>query len=159
MVYELHTLAAPAALGTGGKLLGSLGAGSVAIALLVYLIFGVKGKGDAKIKSWRKAFGIAFLFASACVSAGQMWTIVPDVGGTTGGALADGLTGAGLGDVKIAGIALICTVLIMVIPMKPAGGAWAGVLMSGLFTAAGAIWALPPTLLTNILSSLINRLG
>lgn len=158
VLNNLHTVAAPQ-LGTGGKLFGTVGMAAISIGLIVLLIGGIIGKGNLKIKSWKVALFLGFLFVAACTATGQMWTVVPEVGSSTGQALSDGLSNAGIGDVGLAGVCIIFVILINVLDMNPAGGAWAGVFMSGMFTAAGGIWTLPATLLASVLGSLVAQLG
>jgi hypothetical protein len=144
-------------LGTGGKLLGSVGTGSVAIALTLLLILGVRGKGAIKL-SPTGAFITGFIAPAAYVSAGQMWTVVPESGQALGESMAVGLSDAGLGDVRIAGIALLGTLLLLLIKVTPAGGAWGGLFLSSVFTVAGGIWATMPAILTSLTQSVIERL-
>ncbi|MFB7836087.1 hypothetical protein [Streptomyces sp. NPDC056056] len=158
MVHNLHTISAPQ-LSTGGKLLGTFGMGAISIGILILLIGGIAGKGNIKIKSWKAALFIGFLFVAACTATGQMWTIVPEVGASTGQALSDGFSNAGIGDVGLGGLCIIVVILINVMKMAPAGGAWAGIFMSGMFTAAGGIWTVPATLLASVLASIVAKLG
>lgn len=156
----LMTIAAPTGtpLGTGGKLLGSVGAGAVAIALFVLLVFGIRGKGMITLKS-RGAFVVGFLAIAACTTAGQVWTLVPDAGASLGESIRASLSGAGFGEVGMGGICLIATILALVINITPALGGWAGLILSSFFTAAGGIWMAAPLILTTTLTNLLAKVS
>lgn len=157
---QLMTIAAPTGtpLGTGDKLLGSVGAGAVAFALFVLLIFGIRGKGTVTLKT-RGAFVVAFLAVAACTTAGQVWTLVPDSGASLGESIQASLSGAGLGEWGMGGVSLVATILALVINLTPAVAGWAGLILSSFFSAAGGIWMVVPLVLTTVLTNLLAKVS
>ncbi|MFJ9580774.1 hypothetical protein ACIRQF_30840 [Streptomyces sp. NPDC101191] len=152
-------LAAPAAqIGTSGKILAGVGSGAIAVALLLILILGVKGKGGRKLNSGQ-AFWLAFFFVALCTVTGAAWNILPDTIGIAGEGAADGLSGAGLGQFGVAGVALIVLVLYLYLSISPALGAWMGLVLSGLCTAAGGIAAILPTIIASIARAILIKTG
>lgn len=134
-----HTIAA----GSTG-VFGSLGAGGIALALLTFLILGVRGKGRIALGG-TAATVVAFLFGTACHTAGELWSHPERF-------TAQGLTGLGVGtgagvfgDVQIGAVALILLIVMLAAPLTGKLGAIVGIIAGFVWPAAGdgSIWAAP----------------
>lgn len=127
-----------------GAAFGALGAGGVALALTVFLIFGVKGQGKVKLKE-NPALICAFIAGTAFSAAGQIWV-------NPGRITRQGLTGLGVGtgsgpfgNVGMGAVALILLALMLCWKLNPLRGAILGLIASIVWPLAGTatVWALP----------------
>lgn len=145
---QAATLAAPAI--EGGRILGSVGSGGLALALTGVLISGIrdpKGSGGKAGKIRRRltstqatVLGVA---AGTCyAAAGSIWTASGDLSAALAGIFTSGAFGtAGLGAVS----ALLAG-LMYFREMRPGAAAVTGVLAAGVWAQAGGIWGLPEAL-------------
>ena len=130
-----------------GAAFGALGAGGLALALTVLLVFGVMGKGKVKLKD-NPATICGFLATTAFASAGKIWANPEKIA-------SQGLTGLGVGtgtgpfgNVGIGAVALILLILILCWQMTPKRGACLGMIAGIVWPAAGTgtVWAMPAEL-------------
>lgn len=142
--------AAPAS--TGGQLLGSLGAGGLALALTVLLILGIKGKGKRKLSS-TAAMVIAFVAGTMYAGAGGIWAWPAQL-------ISQGLLGVGVGrgdgpfgEVGMGAIATIIAVVIWFAGLRPARSAIVGIIAATVWAAAGGIWIVPSEVVATVATS------
>lgn len=139
----MHVIAAPT---SGGAVLGSLGAGGIALALTVLLILGVRGRGRIKLTTGR-AGTVAFLAGTSYVAAGKIWANAEKVVG-------QGLTGFGVGSdgpfghVGIGAVALLLLIFMLAAPLTPVRAAALALLAAFVWPATGdgTLWAVPSQL-------------
>lgn len=148
MIEHIETAQTIAAGGiTGGKLLGSVGAGGLAIGLTTVMVAGIKepkkgGKVRRKLASPEAAMvGVA---AGTCyMAAGSIWTAGEDLSN----AFSSIFTGGAFGTAGMGGVSLLLAALLYFREMRPGFAAFTGVLAAGVWAQAGGIWGLPESLI------------
>ncbi|MGA5472546.1 hypothetical protein ACPCUK_27705 [Streptomyces arboris] len=136
----MHVIAAPT---SGGAVLGTLGAGGIALALTLLLVLGVRGRGRIKFGAG-KAGVCAFIAGTSWVAAGKIWENAERV-------VAQGLTGLGVGsngpfgEVGIGAAALILLIIMLAAPLNAVRAAVVALLAALVWPAAGdgTLWAVP----------------
>jgi hypothetical protein len=156
-------LAAPAAVGIeGGKILGSVGAGGIALVLTLILWTGIrdpkgggggggqKGEGGGGKKSRiRKRLtsdqaqwtGVAA--GTFYMVAGSIWV----VGKNLSDAFASVFTGGGFGTAGLGAVSLLLACLMYFRELSPGKAAVTGIIAAGVWAQAGGIWGLPQALI------------
>jgi hypothetical protein len=133
---------------------GGLGAGGLALAVVVFLILGVRGKGRVKLTASPATY-VAFVAATAASAAGQMWANPQKVvgQGLMGLGVGQG-TGGPFGDVQLGAVALLLLVVFLTMALTPAAGAVIGGIAGFVFPATGdgTVWAIPCGLAQAVLS-------
>ncbi|MEV7417725.1 hypothetical protein [Streptomyces sp. NPDC089919] len=161
-IETLHVIAAEQTAGEGfsigGALLGSVGAGGLALAGTASLIGGIKepkakaggdGAGGAKKGKIRRkltspeATGLGLATGTCWMAAGSMWT----VGGQVSNAFAQTFTSGGFGTVGMGGVSLLLAAFMYFREPRPATAALTGLVTAGVWAQAGGIWGLPQALL------------
>ena len=159
-MFTQFIAAAPAISVEGGRILGSVGAGGIAIALTVILVAGIRepkggggagpgGGGGGKKGRIRKRLtsdqaqwtGVAA--GTFYMTAGSIWT----VGKNLSDAFATVFTGGGFGAAGMGGVSLLLAALMYFRELAPAKAAFVGVLAAGVWAQAGGIWGLPQALI------------
>lgn len=153
--------AAPAAAGIeGGKILGSVGAGGIALVLTLILWTGIrepkgggggpKGEGGGGKKSRiRKRLtsdqaqwtGVAA--GTFYMVAGSIWV----VGENLSNAFASVFTGGGFGTAGLGAVSLLLAALMYFRELSPGKAAVTGIIAAGVWAQAGGIWGLPQALI------------
>lgn len=152
--------AAPAISVTGGKILGTVGAGGIATALTLVLVAGIRepkggggdgpgGKGGGKKGRIRKRLtsdqaqwtGVAA--GTFYMVAGSIWT----VGKNLSDAFATVFTGGGFGTAGMGAVSLLLAALMYFRELPPGKAAFTGILAAGVWAQAGGIWGLPQALI------------
>ncbi|MFJ8844326.1 hypothetical protein ACIRFF_15640 [Streptomyces cyaneofuscatus] len=136
----MHVIAAPS---SGGAVLGSLGAGGIALALTLLLVLGVRGRGRIRFGAG-KAGICAFLAGTSYFAAGKIWADAERV-------VDQGLTGLGVGtngpfgEVGIGAAALILLIIMLAAPLNAVRAAVVALLAAFVWPAAGdgSLWAVP----------------
>lgn len=156
-------MAAPAAaVGIeGGKILGSVGAGGIAIVLTLILWTGIrdpkggggggpKGEGGGGKKSRiRKrltsdqALWVGMTAGTFYMVAGSIWVI----GKNLSDAFASVFTGGGFGTAGLGAVSLILACLMYFRELSPGKAAITGIIAAGVWAQAGGIWGLPQALI------------
>lgn len=156
-------MAAPAAaVGIeGGKILGSVGAGGIAIVLTLILWTGIrdpkggggggpKGEGGGGKKSRiRKrltsdqALWVGVAAGTFYMVAGSIWVI----GKNLSDAFASVFTGGGFGTAGLGAVSLILACLMYFRELSPGKAAITGIIAAGVWAQAGGIWGLPQALI------------
>lgn len=154
--------AAPAVTVEGGRILGTVGAGGIALALTVILIAGIRegkgapaaagpggGAGGGKKGRIRKRLtsdqaqwtGVAA--GTFYMAAGSIWTI----GRNLSDAYAGIVTNGGWGQAGMGAASLVLAALMYFRELAPAKAAFIGVVAAGVWAQAGGIWGLPQALI------------
>ncbi|NUS83685.1 MAG: hypothetical protein HOY75_13295 [Streptomyces sp.] len=152
--------AAPAVSVEGGKILGSIGAGGIALALTLILWVGIrepKGGGGGKDGSGgggkksriRKRLtsdqaqwtGVAA--GTFYMVAGSIWV----VGKNLSDAFASVFTGGGFGTAGMGAVSLLLASLMYFRELSPGKAAFTGIIAAGVWAQAGGIWGLPQALI------------
>lgn len=155
-------LAAPAVSVEGGRILGSVGAGGIALALTVILLAGIRepkgapasaGPGGAggggkkgrirKRLTSDQAQWTGIAAGTFYMVAGSIWT----VGKNLSDAFASVFTGGGFGSAGMGAVALLLAALMYFREMAPGKAACTGILAAGVWAQAGGIWGLPQALI------------
>lgn len=155
--------AAPAAVGIeGGKILGSVGAGGIALVLTAILWTGIrepkggggdgpggKGGGGGKKSRIRKrltsdqAQWVGVAAGTFYMVAGSIWV----VGKNLSDAFASVFTGGGFGTAGMGAVSLLLASIMYFRELSPGKAAFTGVLAAGVWAQAGGIWGLPQALI------------
>jgi hypothetical protein len=161
-VYSSIMTAAPAAVGIeGGKILGSVGAGGIALVLTLILWTGIrdpkgsggggpKGDGGGGKKSRiRKrltsdqAQWVGVAAGTFYMVAGSIWV----VGKNLSDAFASVFTGGGFGTAGLGAVSLLLACLMYFRELSPGKAALTGIIAAGVWAQAGGIWGLPQALI------------
>lgn len=154
---------APAVAIDGGRILGTVGAGGIALALTAALVAGTRGgggsgaaaaagalpSGGGKKSRIRKKLtpdqaqwtGVAA--GTFYMTAGSIWTI----GGQVSDAFSQVFTGGGFGSAGTGAVALILGGTMYFREFSPGKSALLGILAAGVWATAGGIWGLPQALI------------
>ncbi|WP_020116801.1 hypothetical protein [Streptomyces canus] len=163
----MHTsiIAAPAAaVGIeGGKILGSVGAGGIALVLTLILWTGIRdpkggggagpaaagGGGGGKKSRIRKrltsdqAQWVGVAAGTFYMVAGSIWV----VGRNLSDAFASVFTGGGFGTAGLGAVSLLLACLMYFRELSPGKAALTGIIAAGVWAQAGGIWGLPQALI------------
>ncbi|MFE3031555.1 hypothetical protein ACFXKY_07890 [Streptomyces canus] len=156
-------MAAPAAaVGIeGGKILGSVGAGGIALVLTLILWTGIRdpkggaggkggdGGGGGKKSRIRKrltsdqAQWVGVAAGTFYMVAGSIWV----VGKNLSDAFASVFTGGGFGTAGLGAVSLLLACLMYFRELSPGKAAVTGIIAAGVWAQAGGIWGLPQALI------------
>jgi hypothetical protein len=162
-VFTQFTAATPGVTIEGGRILGSVGAGGLALALTVILIAGIRepkgaaaaaGPGGASAGGGKKGrirrkltsdqaqwTGIAA--GTLYMVAGSIWTI----GKNLSDAYAGIVTNGGWGQAGMGAASLVLGALMYFRELAPGKAAFIGIVAAGVWAQAGGIWGLPQVLI------------
>jgi hypothetical protein len=160
-VYTHIMAAAPSISVDGGKILGTIGAGGIALVLTAVLWFGIrepKGGGGGGLKGEggggkrsriRKRLtsdqaqwtGVAA--GTFYMVAGSIWT----VGENLSNAFASVFTGGGFGTAGMGAVSLLLAALMYFRELSSGKAAFTGIIAAGVWANAGGIWGLPEALI------------
>lgn len=137
MFEHIETAQALAAGIEGGKILGSVGSGGLAIGLTAVLIAGIrepKKGGKVRRKLTPTEASVVGIAAGTCyMAAGSIWTTGKDLSEAFAGIFTDGDFGAtGMG-----GVALFLGALLYFREMRPGFAAVTGIVTAGVWAQAG----------------------
>ncbi len=150
--------AAPGISVTGGRILGTVGAGGIATALTLILVAGIRdpkggggsgpGGGGKKGKIRKKLTSDQAQWTGVAAGtfymvAGSVWT----VGKNLSDAFATVFTGGGFGTAGMGAVSLLLAALMYFREMAPGKAAFTGILAAGVWAQAGGIWGLPQALI------------
>ncbi|RYJ26456.1 hypothetical protein CU044_3749 [Streptomyces sp. L-9-10] len=150
--------AAPAISIEGGRILGSVGSGGIAIALTGVLIAGIKepkggaaAPGGAPSKKGRirkkltpdQAQWTGVAAGTFYMAAGSIWT----VGGQVSDAFATVFTSGGFGTAGLGSVSALLAAVMYFREMTPGKSAFTGILSAGVWASAGGIWGIPQALI------------
>jgi hypothetical protein len=164
-VYEhvQYVEMAAEAFNMGGRILGSVGAGGLATALTVGMVAGIKepkaaegGKKTGKMRrrmSSDEAAITGLIAGTLYIVAGSIWT----VGNEISRGFASIFTDGGFGNAGLGGVSLILTAYLYFRAPRPGWSAFLGILMAGVYAAAGGLWGLPQFLVL-LLADKLNLL-
>ncbi|MGW1980823.1 hypothetical protein [Streptomyces sp. NPDC001889] len=149
MIEHIETVmaiaAAPAADSgvTGGKVLGSIGTGGLALVMTGVLVGGIREpKGTSKIR-YRLTSTQASLIGCAAgtcyAAAGSIWTASGDLST----AFASIFTGGAFGTAGLGAVSALLAALLYFREMAPGRAALVSILAAGVWAQAGGIWGLP----------------
>lgn len=149
--------AAPAITVEGGKILGTVGAGSIATVLTLIMWIGIrepKGGGGADGGAGKKSrirkrltsdqaqwTGVAA--GTFYMVAGSIWTVGKDLST----AFASVFTNGGFGAAGLGGVSLLLAALMYFRELAPGKAAATGIIAAGVWAQAGGIWGLPQALI------------
>jgi hypothetical protein len=162
-VFTQFNAAAPAVTVEGGRILGTVGAGGIALALTVILIAGIRdpkgapaaaGPGGATSGGGKKGrirkkltsdqaqwTGVAA--GTFYMAAGSIWTI----GRNLSDAYAGIVTNGGWGNAGMGAASLVLAALMYFRELAPGKAALCGIVAAGVWAQAGGIWGLPQALI------------
>jgi hypothetical protein len=160
-VFTQFIAAAPAVTVENGRILGSVGAGGIALALTVILIAGIrdpkgapaaagaapsgggkKGRIRKKLTSDQAQWtGVAA--GTFYMAAGSIWTI----GRNLSDAYAGIVTNGGWGNAGMGAASLVLAALMYFRELAPGKAALCGIVAAGVWAQAGGIWGLPQALI------------
>ncbi|RMI44461.1 hypothetical protein EBN88_05310 [Streptomyces triticirhizae] len=160
MEILLAAPAAPVAPPTiGGKILGTVGAGGIALALTAALVAGIrqpkaggggKGEGGGGARTALRhrltsdqALWTAFCAGTLYAAAGAFWSAPEQVSMS----LAQVITDGGFGSAGLGGVALLCGIWVALRKLAPWKAAFMGIFMATIWAAAGGIWGIPKYLI------------
>lgn len=155
--------AAPAVSIEGGKIIGSVGAGGIALVLTLILWIGIRdpkgggggapkgdgGGGGGKKSRIRKRLtsdqaqwtGVAA--GTFYMVAGSIWV----VGENLSDAFASVFTGGGFGTAGMGAVSLLLASIMYFRELSPGKAAVTGIIAAGVWAQAGGIWGLPQALI------------
>jgi hypothetical protein len=162
-MFEHVIAAAPAIAVDGGRILGSVGSGGIAMALTAILVAGIRepkgggggaapgkggGGGGKKSRIRRRltsdqAQWTGVIAGTLYMAAGSIWTI----GKNLSDAYAGLITNGGWGQAGMGAAALILAAIMYFIELAPGKAAITGILAAGVWAQAGGIWGLPQALI------------
>ncbi|MFI5755642.1 hypothetical protein [Streptomyces sp. NPDC051569] len=156
---EFIVTAAPISI-DAGRVLGTVGAGGIAIALTGAMIAGIrepkgaaaaaggapsggkKGKIRKKMTSDQAQWtGVAA--GTFYMTAGSIWT----VGGQLSDAFSSLFTSGGFGDAGTGAVAGLLALIMYFREMTPGKSAFTGIIAAGVWATAGGIWGIPQALI------------
>ncbi|MGV9987747.1 hypothetical protein [Streptomyces olivaceus] len=158
-MLQQYLAAAPAISVEGGKILGSVGAGGIALALTAVLVAGIRepksagggpgGSGGGKKGRIRKKLssdqaqwtGVAA--GTFYMAAGSIWTVGENVSDAFSGMF----TGGGFGTAGTGSVALLLAAIMYFRELSPGKAALTGIVAAGVWASAGGIWGLPEALI------------
>ena len=160
-MYTHIMSAAPAITVEGGKILGTIGAGGIALVLTLILWIGIRdpkgggggpkgdGGGGGKKSRIRKRLtsdqaqwtGVAA--GTFYMVAGSIWV----VGENLSDAFASVFTGGGFGTAGLGAVSLLLASLMYFRELSPGKAAVTGIIAAGVWAQAGGIWGLPQALI------------
>lgn len=162
-MFTQFIAAAPEVSVEGGKILGSVGAGGIALALTVILVAGIRGSkgaapadggkggggGGGKKGRIRKRLtsdqaqwtGVAA--GTFYMTAGSIWTI----GRNLSDAYAGVVTNGGWGQAGMGAASLVLAAIMYFRELAPGKAAFIGIVAAGVWAQAGGIWGLPQALI------------
>ncbi|TXS78679.1 hypothetical protein [Streptomyces sp. sk2.1] len=147
MLEHIETAQALAAGIEGGKILGSVGSGGLAIGLTAVLVTGIRepkkgGKVRRKL-SPTEASVVGVTAGTAYMAAGSIWTTGKDLSEAFSAMFTQGDFGsAGLG-----GVSLFLAAIMYFREMRPGFAALTGIVAAGVWSQAGGIWGLPESVI------------
>jgi hypothetical protein len=162
-VFTSIITAAPAAVGIeSGKILGSVGAGGIALVLTAILWTGIRdpkgggggpkgdgGGGGGKKSRIRKrltsdqAQWVGVAAGTFYMVAGSIWV----VGKNLSDAFASVFTGGGFGTAGLGAVSLLLASIMYFRELSPGKAAFTGIITAGVWAQAGGIWGLPQALI------------
>jgi hypothetical protein len=147
----MRTLAAaPAASGlTASHILGTVGAGGAALAVTVFLILGIRGKGRHRL-THEQAGLLGFIAGTLYSVAGQFWTAPGQLTTSIAGSIV-GPAGV-FGDAGQGAVALVITAWFFLGKPRPLKGGIQGIAAATIFGTAGGIWAIFPAMVLTVLA-------
>lgn len=161
---DLAVTTAPAISVEGGRILGSVGAGGVAVALTVGMIAGIRepkasggpahgapaggGGGGRKGKirkrlSSSQAQWMGVTAGTFYMAAGAFWT----TGGQLSQAYAQVITGGGFGTAGLGAASLVLALIFYFRELPPGVAAFTGIIAAGVWAQAGGVWGIPQALI------------
>lgn len=131
----------------GGKILGSVGSGGLAIGLTAVLVAGIRepkkgGKVRRKL-SPTEASVVGVTAGTAYMAAGSIWT----AGGDLSNAFSSVFTDGNFGVTGMGGVSLLLAALLYFREMRPGFAALTGIVAAGVWAQAGGIWGLPESVI------------
>jgi hypothetical protein len=133
-----------------GEYIGSLGAGGLAVVMLLLLILGTRDKAKHKLKPLT-ALIWGFVAMTVWIGAGGIWSYPSDV---LRDALAQATALGVIGTVGAGAIALATLGIVWFVDLKPRAEAIMGMIMGVTWAAAGGIWGVPVLIVAQITSGL-----
>ncbi|MFI2078549.1 hypothetical protein [Streptomyces triculaminicus] len=135
----------------GGRLLGSVGSGGVALALTGVLVAGIRepkgGDGGKKSKIRKKLTSGQAQWTG--VAAGTLYTTAGSIWAASGN-VSDGFarlfTSGGFGAVGPGAVSLLLAGIMYFRELAPGRAAFTGIIAAGVWAQAGGIWGLPEAL-------------
>ncbi|MFF4661965.1 hypothetical protein [Streptomyces sp. NPDC001282] len=154
MFEHIETAQALAAGIEGGKILGTVGTGGLAIGLTAVLIAGIrepKKGGKVRRKLSPTEASVVGVTAGTCyMAAGSIWTTGKDLSS----AFASIFTNGDFGATGMGGVSLLLAALLYFREMRPGFAAFTGILAAGVWAQAGGIWGLPQALVVTTAGAL-----
>lgn len=146
-VDTAHTLLAAAQAGgiEGGKLLGSVGSGGIALVLTGVMVAGIRDPKNGKIRrklTSTQATVIGVAAGTCYAAAGSIW----QASGDLSNALASVFTSGAFGTAGLGAVSALLAGWMYFREAKPGAAAITGVLAAGVWSQAGGIWGLPEAL-------------
>lgn len=141
------------AAGSGFQIFGAVGFSGAAFVMTLVLIYGIRGKGRIKFNH-NSAVATGFVTGQLYAMAGQFWAFAGDMSDGLAQAIQQGFgTGAQMG---MGAVALALCVTMYGTKLKNMSGVALGVISPPIFTAAGGLFAVLTTLLSNLLTSAVG---
>ncbi|MFI1532784.1 hypothetical protein [Streptomyces griseus] len=131
----------------GGKILGSVGSGGLALGLTTVLVAGIRepkkgGKVRRKL-SPTEASVVGVTAGTAYMAAGSIWTY----GGDLSDAFSAVFTGGAFGTAGMGAVSLFLAAVMYFREMRPGFAAVTGIVAAGVWAQAGGLWGLPESLI------------
>ncbi|MEU3978421.1 hypothetical protein [Streptomyces bacillaris] len=131
----------------GGKILGSVGSGGLALGLTAVLVAGIRepkkgGKVRRKL-SPTEATVVGVAAGTAYMAAGSIWT----TGGDLSQAFSSVFTGGAFGSAGLGAVSLFLAAIMYFREMRPSFAALTGIVAAGVWAKAGGIWGLPESVI------------
>jgi hypothetical protein len=133
-----------------GEYVGSLGAGGLALALVILLILGTREKAKHKLKPMA-ALIWGFIGMTVWVGAGGVWSAPSDL---LREALAQTTSLGLVGGIGAGAIAIVTVGIVWFVDLKPRAEAIMGMIMGVVFATAGGIWGVPVLLVSQLAGGL-----
>lgn len=135
-----------------GHILGELGASGAALASTFVLIAGVKGKHKIKMHRQHTVATWGLITGTLYATAAGIWSAPATI--TQG--IAQALQNAPGGQVGLGAVALVITVIIYGLKLKPGFAAVAGIAAATVYAGAGGIWSLAYSILSSSLTQILG---